>query len=260
MITTHYKQSQRITWDFKITTKSPLHIGSGEDDGLKSDSKKVIRIMYKGVETPYIPGSSLKGVIRSEVERLLRSSNSLYACNPLDNKDACGQRILKQDKKITKKSFNQLDSVLKTRISKNDDGICVACQMFGTHMFRGSVLISDALPSSSIGINVKTSTAISRKNGNVSRGALFSNEYVTPNSEFTGKIQILGNDTIHIAYLAAALQNINQGFVRLGGFSTKGFGEVKIDIIRELIFQNLNINSVEVEKTSNFLKEYIKKV
>ena len=67
------KLESRIIYKGRIVLKTGLHIGSGQGNS-QTDSAVV-----KGQDgEPYIPGSSLKGVIRSHLERLLPSME--YQC------------------------------------------------------------------------------------------------------------------------------------------------------------------------------------
>lgn len=71
---------------YKLTTKSHLAIGAGETAELAPVDKPVIRAMiYQGEKDefiPYIPASSIHGVVRSWVEKVLRSQSQ-----PLPVKD-----------------------------------------------------------------------------------------------------------------------------------------------------------------------------
>ena len=53
----------------ELVTVTQLHIGSGQKAD-KSDNP-VIRVNVEGEEVPYIPGSSIKGVVRSLLESVL---------------------------------------------------------------------------------------------------------------------------------------------------------------------------------------------
>ena len=67
---------------YRLTTKSHLAIGSGEAAELSPVDKPIIRALIIGEEerVPYLPASSLHGVIRAWVEKALRSLHK-----PLDD-------------------------------------------------------------------------------------------------------------------------------------------------------------------------------
>lgn len=60
---------------YRLTTKSHLAIGAGEAAELSPVDKPIIRALIIGEEerVPYIPASSLHGVIRAWVEKAVRS-------------------------------------------------------------------------------------------------------------------------------------------------------------------------------------------
>ena len=78
---------------YKLTTKSHLRVGAGEGSAAISavDNPIIMALIYdedKGEDkrVPYIPASSLHGVIRSWVEKVLRSKNNPLPWDDLKNK------------------------------------------------------------------------------------------------------------------------------------------------------------------------------
>ena len=78
---------ERIVINGEIVTQTPLHIGSGEKD---IDIMEVDRpIITDTLEQPYIPGSSIKGKVRSEAERIARQDGQ-FVCTPPIVNEMCG--------------------------------------------------------------------------------------------------------------------------------------------------------------------------
>lgn len=72
--------------EFTIIPKSPLLIRSGVVLSNPSlPDMQFVRTVTESGEVPYIPGSSLKGVFRNFTERVLRTLNERWACNPFDD-------------------------------------------------------------------------------------------------------------------------------------------------------------------------------
>ncbi|MEM7677204.1 MAG: RAMP superfamily CRISPR-associated protein, partial [Myxococcota bacterium] len=71
-----------------ITTVSGLHIGAGAGEIGSSD----LPVLRDALGYPIIPGSSIKGVLRSTIEGLVRSiqRGRWWACNPLGKATAEG--------------------------------------------------------------------------------------------------------------------------------------------------------------------------
>ncbi|RLI75665.1 CRISPR-associated RAMP protein, partial [Archaeoglobales archaeon] len=71
--------------------------------------------------------------------------------------------------------------------------------------------------------------AIDRRTGAVYRGALYQVEFVEPGARFRFFIRATNLPNYSIGLLAKILRMINEGWVRLGGFKTRGFGKVKVE-------------------------------
>ena len=78
MITMFEKLEKRIIIDYKVIAISDLHVGGHESTAPAEVDNPVIKDS-RGY--PIIPGSSLKGVLRSEMERLMRGLGE-RACTP----------------------------------------------------------------------------------------------------------------------------------------------------------------------------------
>src|SRR5919106_1923864 len=89
----------------EIISETPLHIGSGKKDLEIEDIDTPI--LTDTSEQPYIPGSSIKGKVRSEAERIVRQSGQ-QVCNPPDVERMCGTKV------------------------ENPDNFCICCKIFGT--------------------------------------------------------------------------------------------------------------------------------
>lgn len=98
---------------FILTTRSPIHIGSGiyelAEDTDTIGNEKVVKGIVKENGLPVIPGSSLKGAFRSITEAI---------------------------------SYSCLDT--KCQAKKESDGVCVACSIFGAMGFMGRFSYSKA--------------------------------------------------------------------------------------------------------------------
>ncbi len=64
---------QRLRMEGVLATRTGLHIGAGESgDPLATDSP----VVRDASGAPFVPGSSLKGVVRSATESLLRGATN----------------------------------------------------------------------------------------------------------------------------------------------------------------------------------------
>lgn len=216
----------RAVLRIRITTKAPLSIRAG-DTGLEPGGTdlKCVRTRSGGHEsTVYIPGSSLKGVVRSAAEANLRGQTFGGvdgACNPIDAK-SCGDRV---------RFRRQQDSAEMHREH------CLACRLFGSQSMKGRASIRDLLPASEDDVKhgnrtqVRFGVGINRVSGGVSRGKLFDQEVVPRGVAFNGDIALENYQVWQLGLLAAAFAELNDGFAQLGSGKSRGFGVVGVDVV-----------------------------
>jgi CRISPR/Cas system CSM-associated protein Csm3 (group 7 of RAMP superfamily) len=113
-----------------LHTLAPLHVGTGlvvppADVGLESDIP-LLKSFHAAGGRLTIPGSSLKGAVRSLVEMLT------YACV---NKTKTRWRSKRQREEYQECRYN----------SKRREGeLCTACKMFGAMGYEGQIYFHDA--------------------------------------------------------------------------------------------------------------------
>lgn len=113
-------QSNHISGQIRGTIEalSPIHIGSGIID--IGDDVELIKTAVKTGGNIVIPGSSLKGAIRSVVEAISGS---------------CVSKVSYQVRRAVPRWFSEC---------RQKDNLCVACRMFGAMGFQGNISIQDA--------------------------------------------------------------------------------------------------------------------
>ena len=102
----------------KIEALSPVHIGSGIID--IGDDVELIKTAVKTGGNIVLPGSSLKGAIRSVVEAISES---------------CLSKVSSQVRRAMPRWFSEC---------RQKENLCVACRMFGAMGFQGNISIQDA--------------------------------------------------------------------------------------------------------------------
>ena len=101
-----------------IEALSPIHIGSGVID--IGQDVELIKTAVRTSGNVVIPGSSLKGAIRSVVEAISES---------------CVSKVSYQVRRAVPRSFSEC---------RQKNRLCVACRMFGAMGFQGNIAIQDA--------------------------------------------------------------------------------------------------------------------
>jgi len=211
---------------------SPLRVGSGKDAPLGSPvDLAVIRIRRNGRQEAYVPGSSLKGLFRSQAEPLLRLRNPrIEPCSGLA-KNTC-MDIRKVDSETS--LHTAIQKMMKGGNSKGAMELffrnaCLLCKIFGAPSYSGRISFSDAYPLGELHYGVRTGIAIDRRTGAVYRGQLYQVEYVEPGARFNFAIRFRNLPNYSVGLLAKLVRMLRDGEVRVGGFKTRGFGFVTLE-------------------------------
>jgi len=200
------KLEERLILKGNLTLKTPLHIGSPKTE---IDITQVdLPILRDTQEQPYIPGSSLKGKVRTEAERIARKEGH-PVCTPPDTTAMCGS--------------------LKN--SPND--LCICCRIFGTAgnnvSVASKVRFRDAYPREKIDkALVRAGIAMDRATGSVARGALYNIEAIPPGASFGFEVVGENLSPEERKLLKAALSSfVDSG---LGGSASRGMGKIDLKL------------------------------
>ncbi len=234
-----FKQSyNRAVFQVRLETVTPLLIRAG-DAGLTPAAADLacVRTHHgRHGSTVYIPGSSLKGVLRSAAEASVRGrkfiGNTKGACDPLDTKSSCGGTRSDESKPAS-------HVVHRTH--------CLACRLFGSLKMKGRAGIrdlfpwtekSEATPTLMAGganhvranrIELRQGVSINRISGSVENGP-FDQEMVPAGVSFFGDIALENFQIWQIGLLAQAFDEVNEGFAQLGSSKSRGLGVARISV------------------------------
>lgn len=223
-----------------LVAESPLRIGVGRESPLGSAvDLAVLRINLNGKLVPYIPGSSLKGVFRSTAIQLA-NRKGLTVCSGLSKGTCMDLRYPEFDGKTL---LEKIQEEIKNRnyrraIELFHEKACLLCKVFGAPSFTGHSEFNDSYPINEKGevqdapVGVRTGIAINRRTGAVHMGALYQVEYVEPGARFRFSIRTTNLPNYALGLLAKILRMVNEGWVRVGGFKTRGFGELRVEGLR----------------------------
>jgi CRISPR-associated RAMP protein (TIGR02581 family) len=179
-----------------------------------------------------LPGSSLKGVIRSQAERIARTLKSPSACEPFWNDIIregfsthperaetlwCGKRFDMREKRGEK-----IDTFTAYHHS------CPACRLFGSTYFVGRFGVSDAylMEGSSKYLQQRDGVGIDRFTGGASKGAKFDLE-VLAGATFRCNIKIRNFELWQLGWLAYVIQDLKDAMISVGSGTTRGLGRVR---------------------------------
>jgi CRISPR-associated protein Csm3 len=230
---------------------------------------------------PFIPGSSLKGMVRTYVERVLRTMDEmkkqyqgqrLWACDPLDEKQRCViARCCDQCEECNGSccaDCNRCKNCMVQRATRNnrlDDNLlvqelwqhsCTACRLFGSPWLASRVAFQDAVLTNRESLlrltEVRDGVGIDRDLGSAKSGIKYDFETVPAGAEFGITIVVENAEEWEVGLLLLALEAMKKGELPIGGKTTRGPGwgelvELKVQhISKDNILQYLTgANPVE---------------
>ena len=205
-----------IDLDITLLNETSLRVGCREtrkttviDNPVE---RKTIIVNGKKKEIPYIPGSTLKGCMRSLAERIAKSWG-WWVCNPFSHED---------------KEREDLEEP------------CIVCKVFGGGGSRSKrvashVSFSDAYPErpEEVITTTRTRTAIDRVLGSVRSGALFTVEEIPPGFRWKFSMRITNIDLSDSSddrakLLKALLKWLSDPGIHVGSLKSVGYGLVKM--------------------------------
>jgi CRISPR-associated protein Csm3 len=140
----------------ELVAKTGMRVGGGGQAAKPTASDLPVMKTIDG--KPFIPGSSLRGVLRSHVERIVRAFEDVGkgrgACYPLDEKTRCVRKdqIDLWGKEWFEKLRRETDAVKHLDMAQRYDleraswiwtKTCRACQVFGSPWLASRVRVSD---------------------------------------------------------------------------------------------------------------------
>ncbi|ABY35504.1 MAG TPA: CRISPR-associated RAMP protein [Chloroflexus aurantiacus] len=194
---------------------------------------------------PFIPGSSIKGVVRFQVERILRTWDrrpDFWACDPFD------APCIPAKKKEQLLNDAETDQSFAETVWKES---CTACRLFGSPWFAGRVAFRDAyllnpedLPTLT---QIRDGVGIDRDLGTARSGIKYDFETVIPGARFGLEILAENLEEWEIGFLLTVLRLWEEGGIAIGGKTTRGPGWGKL--------QEIKIQRVGISNLMDYLLE-----
>ncbi|HLG61481.1 MAG TPA: CRISPR-associated RAMP protein Csx7 [Ktedonosporobacter sp.] len=222
----------------RITTTGPLLIKSGHASISGPDMTPVLTFR-NGKQEAFIPGSSLKGVFRSHIEKIVCSLKSHVVCYPFEGNEE-RQTDINQRKRDYRDScggrFNQMAKndrdrkLLENRTDLVYADSCPTCRLFGSTGFIGRIAISDAYLASTEIKEQRDGVGIDRLTGGASHGAKFELEVVSTGVIFETNIHLRNFEIWQLGMLFAVIQDMEDELIHLGSGRSRGLGQVTATI------------------------------
>ena len=205
-----------------LVNETPLRVGKGKKEGELVDNPVIRTLNNK----PYIPGSSLKGVLRTLAQRIA-SSRNIPVNDPF---------TIKPDEE------NQPDY----------DPVEL---LFGSPRIAGRVYVYDALPLGDAPTVVRPGVAIDRILGSQFPRRLFHTEYVEAGAKWSFKLKILNLDLENpgssslkaqaAGLLLDIIKYMKEVGIEVGGRRSTGAGLIKLT---EYTLSRVNFKTISLER------------
>lgn len=211
-----------------LVALDPIHIGSSSKSTLDPvDVDSAVLKDSRGF--PVIPGSSVKGVVRSWFESVLRGAG-VYVCDVLDNKNCCtarGEDERKDCKDLRRKAEMAYESS------------CEVCRLFGGRELAGKLQFKDCYLIGEPSFEFRDGVGIDRETGAAKRGAKYDFEIISKDSEFSFYLSAENLDEKQKKYFDFIVEGLKSGDLSVGGKTSRGLGRFAV--------KDINIEAVTAD-------------
>jgi CRISPR-associated RAMP protein (TIGR02581 family) len=225
----------RLRMEGLLTTRTGLHIGAGgSGDPLATD----LPVVRDGSGRPYIPGSSLKGVLRSATEALLRGAPfagksgepDLWACQMMSGAPCVTheQVVELREKKESEPGREAVDAGREVAEAVWKES-CTVCRLFGSLAMASRVRFPDLpLVGDLPGMELRNGVGIDRDKGLAADKVLYDFEAVPPGTSFRLTVILDNPEDSDAGLLLYLFHEMDQGNLALGGKTSRGLGQVRV--------------------------------
>lgn len=224
-----FQLNKKLRLTASLVFDTAWRVGSGKEGETMSD----LGVMLTTTGEPILPGSSLKGKLRSTCETLSHALG-LSAC--LLNRAASGIDCISDVnyyKSVREDYQKTFQKGLNHRLRWIDSHTCDVCKLFGSPVKAGRLSISDGtlLDDWSSVVQVRDGVVIDRDSRTAVDGLKYDYEVVPPSNRFQVCIDLENPTDADLALLGAALFEWYAGS-SLGGFTSRGLGRFHLEDIK----------------------------
>ena len=221
----------------RLVTLTGLHIGAGASGDPMATDLPVVR---DGSGQPFVPGSSLKGVVRSAAEGLIRGAFDRPPKDqdpkpPIWSCDVVGHAPCVSDADVKR----WRDDFLSTPPQPDEQRLvfeevwaqsCTVCRLFGSLALASRVRFPD-LPLDDVAapLEVRNGVGIDRDKEQAASGVLYDFEAVPPSTAFDLLVLVDNARDHEIGLLLYLFDELHRGHLALGGKSSRGLGRVSVE-------------------------------
>lgn len=225
----------RATVRVAISPRGPILVKSGHEtaDPTRPGMEFVrTRHAVHGVSV-YLPGTSLKGAMRSHAERVLLGLGIDEVCSPFNDRSGYRQ--------VTRREGGQGPHGGRTQSPSSAaifSGQCPVCRTFGSLKVAGRCNVEDAYPwmrdesdgaATANATETRWQVGIDRLTGQAQRAALFDLEVVVA-GRFHTAIHLDNFQVWQLGLIGALLVDMDHGDLPIGFGKTRGLGQVGVEV------------------------------
>lgn len=225
----HKQLVNQCVLSLSLIPDGPVLIKSGQEgaDPTKPDME-FVETYYDGKREIYLPGSSLKGAIRSQAERIVTTlGGDRYDSGQRDqlwSEPPDGKRKHIHDKKDSSAEIYQKS--------------CFTDQMFGSTSIASRIRIEDAHYDAESGVPLileeRNSVAIDRFSGAKKDKALFNFQVCTSGS-FKTNIRLKNFTLAQLGLMGLVLRDLDDGWFSIGFAKSRGLGVMNVKLHHAII-------------------------
>lgn len=222
-----------------LVPEGPMLVKSGIAS-LTGPDMGFVRVWRNGTPEVYLPGSSIKGVLRSHAERIARTigpEETIIACDPFKKEGPeafCGHCFENRDHQNPhlSESFRLPDPDEKpdeiNQAVYRDS--CPICRLFGSTRFAGRLATADAYAvGPAPAPQTRDGVGIDRFTGGAAERVKFDLEVIT-GGRFATSLHIRNFELWQLGLVGFLLQDLKDGLLRIGAGKSRGLGKVKAEI------------------------------
>lgn len=202
----HSRLERMVLFDLALTCRTGLHIGGGKSGDLVGSDLPVLR---DAAGRPLVPGSSLRGVLRSGIESF---------CGSLGLE---GEAVSPGEPTEGFAAWNGL--TLAERL------FGAAADKPGGFSYASRLQISDAVSDGTVAVELRDGVGIDRDNRTAAQGVKYDLEVVPAGTRFQASVRFKNPADFEIGLLAQALWMLDAGLLLLGGKSARGLGWMEVE-------------------------------
>lgn len=231
---------RHVTITGTLKAKTAFRIGAGRDINPHTPDLPVMRDLN---DYPFIPGSSLKGVMRSAVERIARTlagdgwEKAACLCTG-EKEDWCVEDPKKietdDDEAFTCELYNEL---------------CRVCRVFGSPWFAAKLRLQDLFLDgdnnnidADTSVEVRNGVAIDRDTGRAADKKVYKFQAAIPELTFKLRATVDNPTDEELGLVLIGFKLLENQEVRLGGATSRGLGVLSL---LESSYRLVKPNSVE---------------